>query len=75
MKMIYLDGFSKEELAHGKYAIHSNILQSITSICKAMKKLNIKYEKPELEVLFFSKIQINHKNFSSKKKKKSKGFR
>jgi G-protein alpha subunit len=50
MKLIYAQGFSKNEKLEWKPVIFSNIIQSFKTIHEAMVELNIQFEYPENEV-------------------------
>lgn len=50
MKLIYAQGFSKNEKLEWKPVIFSNIVQSFKTIREAMVELNIQFENPENEV-------------------------
>lgn len=50
MKLIYSQGFSKNEKLEWKPVIFSNIIQSFKVIFEAMEELGIDFENPENEV-------------------------
>lgn len=50
MKLIYAQGFSKNEKLEWKPVVFSNIVQSFKTIHEAMGELNIQFENPENEV-------------------------
>ena len=52
MKLIYSQGFSKNEKLEWKPVIFSNIIQSFQTIYDAMNELNIAFENPENEVRY-----------------------
>lgn len=49
MKIINMNGFTKEDFEQYKEIIYSNTVQSLGSIVKAMETLNIPYENPARE--------------------------
>lgn len=50
MKLIYAQGFSKNEKLEWKPVVFSNIVQSFRVIFEAMEELSIPFEVPENEV-------------------------
>lgn len=50
MKLIYAQGFSKNEKMEWKPVVFANIVQSFRLIFDAMNDLGIKFENPENEV-------------------------
>jgi guanine nucleotide-binding protein subunit alpha, other len=50
MKLIYAQGFSKNEKLEWKPVIFSNIVQAFKMIHDAMSDLGIKFENPDNEV-------------------------
>jgi guanine nucleotide-binding protein subunit alpha, other len=52
MKLIYSQGFSKNEKLEFKPIIFNNIIQAFKTINEAMNELNIEYQDPENEVSF-----------------------
>jgi hypothetical protein len=63
MKLIYSQGFSKNEKLEWKPVVFSNIVQSFKVIFEAMQELQIDFENPDNEVsgLFsrqFSRVSV-----------------
>lgn len=60
MKLIYSQGFSKNEKLEWKPVVFSNIVQSFKVIFEAMQELGIDFENPDNEVssLFLSPLPI-----------------
>lgn len=52
MKLIYAQGFSKNEKLEWKPVVFSNIVQSFKTIHEAMAELNIQFENPDNEVSY-----------------------
>src|SRR5687767_3739629 len=50
MKLIYAQGFSKNEKLEWKPVVFSNVIQSFKTIQDAMQELNIDFEDPANEV-------------------------
>lgn len=50
MKLIYSQGFSKNEKLEWKTVVFSNIIQSFKVIFEAMEEMGIDFENPENEV-------------------------
>jgi guanine nucleotide-binding protein subunit alpha len=59
MKLIYSQGFSKNEKLEWKPVIFGNIIQSFQTIYDAMNELNIAFENPEHEVRY-NRIPVIH---------------
>jgi guanine nucleotide-binding protein subunit alpha len=49
MKLIYAQGFSKNEKMEWKPVVFTNIIQSFRAIYDAMNEMGIKFENPENE--------------------------
>ena len=59
MKLIYSQGFSKNEKLEWKPVIFSNIVQSFRVIFEAMEELDLPFDSPDNEVCF---ITFSNKN-------------
>ena len=53
IKIIYMNGFTKDDLLNTRLAIYSNLMQCLTNVCTAMRKLGIPSDNAEHEVLIF----------------------
>lgn len=53
MKLIYAQGFSKNEKLEWKPVVFTNIVQSFRLIFDAMNELGIKFENPDNEASIF----------------------
>lgn len=58
MKLIYSQGFNKNERLEWKPVVFSNIVQSFRTIFEAMTELNYEFDNPDNEVRFES-----HRNY------------
>lgn len=59
MKLIYAQGFSKNEKLEWKPVVFSNIVQSFRVIFEAMEELAIPFQNPENEV------SLNYHSYST----------
>ena len=58
IKIIYMNGFTKDELLNTRMAIYSNLMQCLTNICIAMRKLLIPSDNAENEVLVLFRLNL-----------------
>lgn len=62
MKLIYAQGFSKNEKLEWKPVVFNNIIQAFKLIFEAMNELDIKFENPENEVCILARADQNHQS-------------
>ena len=63
MKIIHMDGYSKEDFEQYREVVYSNTIQSLATIIRAMETLNIQFASPDrdrdaamgIEKIFFKK--------------------
>jgi hypothetical protein len=55
MKLIYAQGFSKNERLEWRPVVFSNVVQSFKTISEAMTELDIAFENPDNEVSILNK--------------------
>lgn len=60
MKLIYSQGFSKNEKLEWKPIIFNNIIQAFQTIRDAMAELDIEFDDPENEVSHSSRLPSFH---------------
>lgn len=56
MRLIYSQGFNKNERLEWKPVVFSNIIQSFRTISEAMTELQYGFDTPDNEVRFFSSL-------------------
>lgn len=49
MKIIHMDGYSKEDFEQYREVVYSNTIQSLATIIRAMETLNIPFGSPDRE--------------------------
>lgn len=47
MKIIHMDGYSKEDFEQYREVVYSNTIQSLATIIRAMETLNIQFGSPD----------------------------
>lgn len=65
MKLIYSQGFSKNEKLEWKPVVFSNIIQSFQIISEAMEELGIAFENPDNEVRMTPPQDESRRNWST----------
>lgn len=71
MKLIYSQGFNKNERLEWKPVVFSNIIQSFRTISEAMTELNYHFDNPDNEVCHCSSdfaLRDCHRRSGQKKK-------
>lgn len=49
MKIIHMDGYSKEDFEQYREVVYSNTIQSLATIIRAMETLNVPFGSPDRE--------------------------
>jgi len=65
MKIIHMDGYSKEDFEQYREVVYSNTIQSLATIIRAMETLNIQFSSTDRErdaamgkIFFYSNLNL-----------------